>query len=374
MSIIRSRIDKGLTEIRSQNLERKLKPPCGYDFSSNDYFQLAGHPRIIDAVKSSLDSYGYGSTSSRFIRGERTLYGSIQARLAHFKRCEQVLIFTSGYAANLGVLSSLINKGDIVFSDRLNHASLIDGLKLSGATIIIFPHRDADFIARALQTMPKKTVKFIVTEAMFSMDGTKAPLTIYAELARQYDLGLIIDEAHSVGLYGHKGAGLIDHAGISEQLLCSTNGLGKAFAALGAFIGGDAQVVELVQQKARTLMYTTALPPAALCAIEAALNIIEQGDQLRAKLFETIDYFSGQLLEKNLMPRRDFPSPIMPVHIGDAGATLKSAQYLQNDGFDIRAIRPPTVPAGSSRLRISVNLSHTPELIDRLLRSLEHSI
>lgn len=368
MTGILSRINSQLVYLQSKDLTRRLRPPRGYDFCSNDYFCLSHNPEIGAAVKDGIIKYGYGSTSSRFIRGERDIYERLESAFAQFLHAEDALLFSSGYAANIGVLTALIQKDDLVFSDELNHASLIDGLRLSGAQIIIFPHLDIDYVHKKLSLLPKDTPKFLVSESLFSMNGDIAPLDRYAELCKEHELGLLVDEAHAIGIYGPHGSGLIEYFNIREQVLCSMAGLGKAFCCLGAVVAGPEAVIELVLQKARTLMYTTALPPAALCGIEQALKLISQGHAMREQLFATINLLTQSLPYEHL--GRVIPSPIVPIFLGDNHKALSLAQKLEEAGFDIRAIRPPTVPAGSARLRITANISHTKALIAALAKLL----
>ena len=262
---------------------------------------------------------------------------SLQKRLARFKHCEAALLFSSGYAANVGALSCLMRKGDLVFSDRLNHASIIDGLRLSGANIHIFTHLDVDELCREIANASKLVQKFLVTESLFSMDGDIAPLDKYAQIARDFNVALVVDEAHSVGLYGQRGSGLVNQFAIEGEVTLSINGLGKAFGCYGAFVAGNETVIDYLTQNARTLMYSTALPPLAIAAIDAALDLIENGDQLREKLFYNVSLF------KELWPQFSIntASPIIPIVIGENLRTINIADRLQNAGFDVRAIRPP---------------------------------
>lgn len=365
MHFLEKRMAEELQGLKEQALLRKLTVPCGHDFSSNDYFALSQHEQIKAVVKESVDSHGYGSTSSRFIRGERALYQALEERLASWCNAPSALLFSCGYMANIGVLTSLIKKEDIVFSDSLNHASIIDGLRLTNAKVIIFPHRDLGWLSNALKETPVAGAKFIVTESLFSMDGDIAPLNDYADLARKYDAPLIVDEAHAVGIYGPGGTGLIDHFGIRNEVLCAINGLGKAFGCYGAFIAGPTMAIELIKQRARTLMYSTALPPLALCAIDEALSLIIAGDHLRKALFANMTHL--QSLHNFKGP---LAAPIVPVILNDSERALKVAARLNELGFDVRAIRWPTVAKDSARLRITTKVSHTSALIDEFLSHL----
>lgn len=374
MRSIIARIEDALVGLGDVDQLRVLSVPMGHDFSSSDYLSLTKHPHILERVKQSVDEEGYGSSSSRFIRGERDIYTRVQRRLADFKRCERTLLFPSGYAANIGVLSTLIKKGDIVFSDQMNHASIIDGLRLSGADIQIYPHLDMESLRDKIALAPMGKQKFLVTESLFSMDGDIAPLDRIAEIARTHDIALIVDEAHAVGLYGPNGAGLINRFGIEDDVLVSVNGLGKAFGCYGAFVAGPKSVMEYVMQRARTLMFTTALPPLAIAAVDAALDIIEAGDDLRKRLFHNVAMFSDALMRANLALPASTSTPIIPVIIGANTRTKAIAERMQTAGFDVKAIRPPSVPNHSARLRITTNLSHSEDLIRSFVEHLRASL
>ncbi len=364
------RLENELAHLKKESLLRVLYPPAGHDFSSNDYFALRQDSRIIAAIKSGLDSLGFGSGSSRFIRGECSLHAGLETSLANFKECKKALLFNSGYAANIGAITSLVKKDDLVFSDEYNHASIIDGIRLSGAKKIIFPHKHVESIAAHLKTIPKSTQCFLISESLFSMDGDYAPLDRYAELSRKFNIALIIDEAHALGISGHRGKGLIDHFRVEEQVLCSVNGLGKAFASIGAFVGGNDIVVETIKQRARTLIYTTAMPPSFLQGINEALAIVARGDDLRLALEKRIRHFSESLCEIGLKEFIDHKTPIFPIMVKENQRALKLAQSLQQAGFDVRAIRPPTVPLGSARLRLTTNLSQSVEDISACVKHL----
>lgn len=365
---LKNRLQKELTDLKSMHRFRQLVPSVGHDFCSNDYLGLARHEKISLAFNQVLSSNGYGAASSRFIRGEHKNYHLLEKRLAQFSGFDDALIFSSGYQANIGALSALIKKGDVVFSDRLNHASIIDGLKLSGAHIIIFDHLDLDDLQEKIKTAHAQGCKFLITESLFSMDGDFAPLDKYASLALACDLALIVDESHAMGLYGPHGSGLIDHYGLQKQTLLSISGLGKAFGCFGGFVAADELTIEYLKQKARTLMYSTALPMVALLAIDQALDLVIAGAHLRQKLFSNIAYLLQSLSLEKTGP---LLSPILPFIIGDSEKTLLAALKLKERGFDLKAIRPPTVPQGSSRLRLSIHADHEPELLKSLAQTLK---
>ena len=357
------RIERDLKCIAELKQIRTLSLPHGHDFCSNDYLALSRHPEIIEAVMEDLAHSGLGSTSSRFIRGERDKNCTLEKRLAEFKRSEKALLFSSGYSANIGALSCLIKKGDLVFSDALNHASIIDGLRLSKAQIIIYPHLDVQHLRGILKDTPQGPAKFLITESLFSMDGDIAPLPIYADLCHKYDVALMVDEAHAVGIIGQNGSGLIEHFGLEDEVLLSINGLGKAFGCYGAFAAAKEQVIEYLVQTARTLMFSTAPPPVLLSAIDRALSLVKSGDHLRKKLFHNIALLNESLTECGLIRPDKELTPIMPIMLKNNHEAMEASNKMRALGYDIRAIRPPTVPEGSARLRLCTNVTHTDDLL-----------
>ncbi len=355
--------------LKSKNQFRVLNNNSGIDFCSNDYLGIKNHPQIIKDTQIALDNYGFGAGSSRFIKGEHKYYEKLEYSLADFKQTQKSLLFSSGYAANIGAICALIEPGDLVFSDELNHASIIDALKLSKASVIIFKHCDQDDLTKKIKENPHKTCKFLISESLFSMDGDIAPLDTYTQIAKEHNLNLIIDESHALGLYGKNGAGLVNYFNIQNDILLTTQGLGKAFGSLGGVCAGSELVIQHVLQKARTLMYSTALPPSILAGIYSALNIVKQGDDLREKLFNNVSFFAASL-RGAIAPPVLYPSPIFPIIIGDSALCLEIAQKLNNQGFDVKAIRPPTVPINTSRLRISININHTHTQLTSLAQSI----
>src|SRR5579871_3660144 len=254
------RVGERLGELKNAGLLRSLHPPKGIDFSSNDYLGLAAHPLLRQAVADSVARDGCGSTGSRLLTGQRDAFTELERRFAAFKGAERALFFSSGYLANLAVLATLAEPGDVIFSDELNHASLIDGSRLSRASRVIFPHRDPAALAHLLREAPGSGQKFLVTESLFSMDGDLAPLAEYAALCREHDAALIVDEAHAVGVYGTRGSGLLEMTG--AEALISIDTAGKALGVGGAFVSGPAWVVEALIQRARPFIFSTAPLPA----------------------------------------------------------------------------------------------------------------
>lgn len=354
MAELEDRTRRILSELDSQGLRRELRSPSGIDLSSNDYLGLADHPMIRGAMARAVLQEGVGSTASRLLRGERKAFQDVERRFADWKGTEASLYFSSGYAANLGVLSSFLQEGDIVFSDELNHASLIDGMRLGRARRVIFPHCDARALRSALVSEQVPGQRFLVTESLFSMDGDLAPLEDYAELCRETGTALIVDEAHAVGVFGERGSGRIEQAGVGNDVFLSVNTAGKALGVCGAFVAGPRWAIEYLIQRARTFVFTTAAPPSLAAALDAALSVVVREPELRARTLRSAGKLRTMLAEMGVhVPQGE--SQIIPIVLGDNERAMAAAEALRKDGFDVRAIRPPTVPRGTSRLRVSVN-------------------
>jgi 8-amino-7-oxononanoate synthase len=346
MSDLERRIREHLAEIERAGLRRTMRPPSGIDLSSNDYLGLAQHPLIKERMAKAVCEWGAGSTGSRLLRGDRMAFEEIEARFAQFKGTERALYFSSGYLANLAVLTTFPEEGDTIHSDALNHASLIDGVRLSRARREIYAHG----------TVPEAHGGFVVTESLFSMDGDFARLD---ELSKG-DASLIVDEAHAVGIYGETGAGLAR----GDEFL-SINTAGKALGVAGAFVCGPSWAIEYMVQRARPFIFSTAPPPAVAAALDASLDVIRDEPERRGRLRELARYLRRQL------GVADSDSPILPIVIGENEKAVAVATELQREGFDVRAIRPPTVPVGTARLRVSLNVHLNEEVLDRFVRSLK---
>ena len=303
---------------------------------------------------------GCGSTGSRLLRGHRESFTAVERRFAQFKGMQRSVYFSSGYLANLAVLSTFPQSGDTIFSDEFNHASLIDGARLSHARRVIFPHNDVAALQRLLHDPPGGGQKFIVTESLFSMDGDFAPLAAYAALCRETGAVLIVDEAHACGIYGTRGSGWIEETGLSDDVFLSINTAGKALGVSGAFVAGPEWAVEFLVQRARQFIFSTAPPPALAASIEAALDIVESEPERRTRLRD---------LARHLRSRLELAgdSQIVPVILGSNGRAVAVASALQGAGFDARAARPPSVPEGTARLRLSVNVNLSEEILDRFV-------
>jgi 8-amino-7-oxononanoate synthase len=340
-----------------------LRAPVGIDLSSNDYLGLSTHPLLCGAMAEAVAREGCGSTGSRLLRGERDAFTQLERRFAAFKGAARALYFSSGYLANLAVLATFAQPGDVIYSDGQNHASLIDGVRLSKAERRIFPHNDAAALAALMSAETAPGQKFVVTESLFSMDGDIAPLAEYSRIASAHGAALIVDEAHAVGIYGPGGAGLAEDAWIS------ISPAGKALGVCGAFVAGPQWAIEYLIQRARPFIFSTAAPPAVAAALEASLTVIEQEPWRRTQLLARSTYLRRRLAEAGIAVRQGI-SQIIPLVIGSNERAVQVAQALQQRGFDVRAIRPPTVPEGTARLRLSINANLTELMLDGFVEAL----
>ncbi len=366
---LETRVGGRLRAIRDAQLLRTLHPPTGIDFSSNDYLGLAGHPLLKRAMIGAVEAHGCGSTGSRLLRGEREAFSAVERKFAAFKRTERALYFSSGYLANLAVLTTLPEDGDVIFSDERNHASLIDGARLSAASRVVFPHANLDTLARLLRSRPARGHAFVVTESLFSMDGDVPPLAEYAALCRSAGATLIVDEAHAVGLYGAGGSGLIEASGIERDVCVSINTAGKALGVAGAFVAGPTWAIDYLIQAGRPFIFSTAPPPPLAAALDASLDIVINEPERRTQLAARVTYLREALAAAGIIVPAGF-TQIVPVVLGDNDRALQAAGKLQANGFDVRAIRPPSVAPGTARLRISVNLNLSADTIDRFVSAL----
>ena len=358
-----------LAEWEAGGLTRSLRPPSGVDLSSNDYLNLSEHPFIVERFMAGVAREGCGSTGSRLLRGEREAFRRVERQFAAFKGTGRALYFGSGYLANLGVLSALPEEGDVIFSDALNHASIVDGIRLSRARKVVFPHNDVDALGRLLEQAPPGAIPFVVVESLFSMDGDEAPLAAYASLCRSHRAALIVDEAHAVGIYGERGSGLVEAAGVDADVTVSINTAGKALGVAGAFVAADATTIEYLVQRARSFVYSTAPPPALTDALEASLTIVSTEPERRQQLLSRAAHLRSRLASAGI-PVSPGRSQILSVVIGETARAVAVAAELQRRGFDVRPIRPPTVPAGTSRLRVSVNAGLSEATLDHFADSL----
>jgi 8-amino-7-oxononanoate synthase len=363
------RIRARLADLRSHGLLRTMSAPDGVDLSSNDYLQLSSHPRVATAFAAGVAVEGSGSTGSRLLRGERFAFEELERRFAAFKGVERALFFSSGYLANISVMTTLPEAGDVIFSDAQNHASIIDGIRLSHAERVVFPHNDHASLARLIDSTPSTGIRFIVVESLYSMDGSLAPLAEYAAICRRTGAVLIVDEAHAVGVCGARGTGAIEAAGVDADVLVSINTAGKALGVGGALVAGPGLAIEYLVQRARPFVFSTAAPPAMAHALMASLDVIQDEPWRRERLRVVAALLRDRLRAAGL-DVESCASHIVPIHIGGNDTAVSVATALRAEGFDVRAIRPPTVPVGTARLRVSVNVGIDELLIDRFVQRL----
>jgi len=372
-----------LRQLQEQGLYRKrriLDSPQGVEvrvdgrrllnFSSNDYLGLASHPEVVKAVINGAERYGVGSGSAHLICGHSHAHHALEEELADFTGRERALLFSTGYMANLGVITSLLGRDDAVFEDRLNHASLLDGGLYSGARFKRYPHADSDALAASLQKTPAKN-RLIVCDGVFSMDGDLAPLPELARVATDNLAWLMVDDAHGIGVLGDKGSGSCGHFGLTQQqvpVLMAT--LGKAFGTFGAFVAGSEELIETLIQRARTYIYTTAMPASLAEASRAALRLVMADDWRRDRLAALTKRFTEGARQLGLqLP--DSRSAIQVLLLGDSQRAVSVSEVLLQQGILVGAIRPPTVPRGTARLRITFSAQHQFQHVDRLLDALE---
>lgn len=327
------------------------------NFCSNNYLGLADDERIKQAAKEALDRYGLGSGASRLVAGNMSLHKRLEEKIAAFKDCEAALLFNSGYTANLGAISALCVKDDIIFSDKLNHASIIDGILLSRAEFKRYPHKDIGTLEDMLKVSGGYRRKVIITDTIFSMDGDIAPLPKIVELAERYKAWIYVDEAHATGVLGKKGKGAVEYFGLKGKVQVQMGTLSKAVGSFGAFICGSKTLIEYLINKSRGFIYTTSLPPAICAASIAALGIIENEPKLRERLWGNVEFLRTGLRELGF-DTLESETPIIPILTKEPNITMEFSKRLFEEGVFVQGIRPPTVPEGKARLRITVMATH----------------
>lgn len=365
----------GLTRRR-----RTLHAPCGplavvdgrelISFCSNDYLGLANEPALAEAACQGARAWGVGAGASHLVSGHLEPHEALEQRLAAFTGFDRALLMTTGYMANLGIVPTLVGRGDAIFADRLNHASLIDAVQLSRADSQRYPHGDLAALERMLAASDARR-KLILTDAVFSMDGDLAPLPGLLELAERFDAWLVVDDAHGFGVLGPQGRGSLAHFGLPhDPRLVYMGTLGKAAGGAGAFVAGAETVIEWLLQRARTYIFTTGSSPIVACALLAALDLVEQGEHRRAHL-RRLTACLQEGLEGSRWPLLASPTAIQPIIIGDNHEAIRVASALYDEGLWVPAIRPPTVPKGTARLRVSLSAAHTEAHIGRLVDALK---
>ncbi|WP_195537093.1 8-amino-7-oxononanoate synthase [Bacillus paralicheniformis] len=356
-----------LARTKAAGLYRSLKPPQAVaeakrtNWASNDYLSLANDKRLVHASETALRRFGAGSTGSRLTSGNTEWHEKLERKIAGFKQTEAALLFSSGYLANIGVLSSLPEKGDVILSDQLNHASIIDGCRLSKADTVVYRHTDMNDLEEKLRTAQSRARCFIVTDGVFSMDGTIAPLDEIMLLAKRYRAFVIVDDAHATGVLGDAGRGTGEYFGVSPDVVIGT--LSKAVGAEGGFVAGSKALIDFLLNHARTFIFQTAVPPASCAAACRALDIIKDSRDKRRLLQSSVTTIKRGLEDIGFTVKGE-DTPIIPVMIGDPQKAVRFANGLKEKGIEAPAIRPPTVAEGESRIRLTVTA-------DRKLRDIE---
>ncbi|MEE8111057.1 MAG: 8-amino-7-oxononanoate synthase [bacterium] len=387
-------LQKILNRLRDAGLNRSILPvegptgPVGriggreaVVLCSNDYLGLASDPRLAEAAKKALDREGFGAGAARLISGSKEAHHDLEEALARFKGTEACLIFSSGYMANIGLLSALSGPGCLVYSDALNHASIIDGARLSKAEIQVFRHCDPDHLEELLSresqnpspSMPqdgRPVRRLVVTVGVFSMDGDVSPLDRIAPLARRLGASLMVDDAHGTGVLGEDGRGTAVHLGVDDLVDVRMGTLGKALGAFGAYVCGSRTLIDFLINACRAFIYTTGLPPSVAAAAREALRIVETEPERRERLHRNAAFLREGLRSLGFDVRQD-PTPIIPVIVGDAQTTVRFAEELLERGIFARGIRPPTVPEGSGRIRATVSAAHETSHLERALDAFE---
>ncbi|MGH8551365.1 MAG: 8-amino-7-oxononanoate synthase [Methylococcales bacterium] len=380
--MFRPKFEKTLKTLEEQSLYRSRQINDGpqgiyldiggrrlVNFCSNDYLGLANHPAVVEAFKVGADRYGVGSGSAHLIIGHCSAHHALEEELAAFTGFARALLFSTGYMANLGVISALLGKGDRVLEDRLNHASLLDGGLLSGARFKRYPHAELTVLAEILAE-GRAARQLVVSDGVFSMDGDLADLPGLSRLCESSDAGLMVDDAHGLGVLGRNGRGVLEHFGLEAEAVSVLVGtFGKAFGTFGAFAAGSDQLIEYLIQRARTYLYTTAIPASLAEATRVSLKLARQESWRREKLSALVERFRSQARERNL-PILESPTPIQPLVLGESRRAVLVADRLRRKGILVMPIRPPSVPEGSARLRITFSALHEETHVDWLVEEL----
>jgi 8-amino-7-oxononanoate synthase len=380
-------IDDALGDLERAGLRRRLAIRTGtqtarvvldghelINFGSNDYLGLAADERLIEAARIASEREGWGGGASPLVSGRGESHAELERRLAAFEGAEAALVFPSGFAANAGVVAALADEGDVIFGDAKNHASLIDGCRLSKAARFVYPHRDCAALGMMLRDAGGFCRRLIVTDTLFSMDGDLAPLVQIAELAERYDAMLMVDEAHATGVFGTNGCGVVEHFAVAcpalkQRVHVRMGTLSKALGSGGGFVCGTQSLIDWLANRARTYVFSTAQPPATSAAAIAALDIVEREPNRRESLLRNAGGLRERLREDG-WNTSDSESQIIPIIIGDADRTMQLGASLREAGFFVPGIRPPSVPEGESLLRLSLCYHHTPTMIGGLTEAL----
>jgi 8-amino-7-oxononanoate synthase len=377
MDFLRAQLD----DLQRQGLRRTLKTVTSaqgreiivngrrvLNFCSNDYLGLAADTRLCAAAQEAMQARGFGAGAARLVGGNSDVHEALERELALVKHTPAALVFNAGYMANTGIIPSLVGRGDAVFSDKLNHASIVDGIVLSRAELYRYPHKDMATLEDMLRKASKAQRKLIVTDTVFSMDGDVAPLKVIAALARKYDAWLMVDEAHAFGVLGATGSGLVEAEGLSDEVHVQMGTLSKAVGAYGAYAAGSLELKEYLINTARSFIFTTAMPPAVASAALASLKIMREESWRRTRVLGYAHQMR-QGLQAAGFDTLESVTPIIPVMIKDPVKAVAMSQRLLDEGIFVAAIRPPTVPVNTARLRVTVTAAHSPEDIDRCVEA-----
>lgn len=345
------RLAATLRDLRGAGLLRQMRLPNGIDLVSNDYLGLADHPHLAAAMRAALENLPAGSGGSRLLRGHHDIFDRLEARLAAFSGAETALLFGSGYAANIGLLQAIVSADDLLVSDERNHASLIDGIRLTKARTLVYPHQDLQALDAALRA-PRSGRAIVITESVFSMDGDLTPLREVADIAERHSAALVVDEAHATGLYGARGSGRVEELGLRDRVVATVHTGGKSLGSGGAWVAGSRALRDVMVNRARSFIFSTAPLPVLAAALGAGLDVLQQEPLRRAEVHRKSAWMRAALSRQNIHAGGD--SPIVPVIAGSNEAALALQSGLIAAGFDVRAIRPPSVPLGTARLRVTV--------------------
>ena len=374
-----SLLEEELTILKRQGLYRELRcvysaqgPTVDIDgkevilFSSNNYLGLSTHPEIIKAQKDALERFGAGACASRLISGNIHLYEELEKTLADFKHTESSLVFPTGYMANIGTISAMVGDGDLVICDKLNHASIIDGCRLSGARLRVYPHKDLERLKQLLKKELSFKKRLIITDGVFSMDGDIAPLPDIVEIAKSFGAFVMVDDAHATGVLGENGRGTCEYFGIKDGIDIQMGTFSKAFGCLGGYIAGSKALIDYIRNKARSFIYTTALPPSIIAGCIKAIEIVKKDETLRKNLWKNVERFKTSINAIGLDTMAT-ETQIIPIFTGDINSTIKASQLLFESGIYVPGIRPPTVPKNKCRLRVSIMATHSDIHIDKAI-------
>ncbi len=375
-------LEQELQALREQGLYnriRTIQSPQGawlkvdgkevLNFCSNNYLGLANHPRLVEAAQQAVEKYGVGPAAVRSIAGTMELHVELERRLAAFKGVEAAITFQSGFNANLGTIPALVGKEDVIFSDELNHASIIDGCRLSGATIVRYAHNNVADLERVIQEWQGKYRRaLIVTDGVFSMDGDIAPLPEIYEIARRYDILLMVDDAHGEGVLGRGGRGIVDHFDLHGKVDIEVGTLSKAFGVVGGVVAGNARIVEWLRQRGRPFLFSSAMTVPDVAACLAALDLLEESTYLVEKLWENTRYFKAEMKRLGFDTGQS-QTPITPIMLGEAPLAQEFSRRLFEEGVFAMAIGYPTVPKGKARIRVMISAAHEREDLDKGLEA-----